>query len=110
MEQVLEAALDLLLEKQARRKALVKRPRAPHASPAPTSTDSRPDIPAAVEREVRLRDGDRCQWPLDAGGECGSTWQVELDHIRPEALGGSTEIANLRCACRVPERSPRITG
>jgi len=110
MEQALEAALDLLLEKQARRKALVKRPRASPASPTspptptPTSTptgSARPQIPAAMEREVRLRDGDRCQWPLDAGGVCSSTWQVELDHIRPVALGGPTEAGNLRCACRV---------
>jgi hypothetical protein len=129
-EQVLEAALDLLLERQARRKALVKRPRTtpPSASPStssspnpppssvPSSTralapppaeapsppsSSRPHVPAEVEREVRLRDGNRCQYPLDAGGVCGSTWQVELDHIVPFVLGGPTTVANLRCACRV---------
>jgi hypothetical protein len=64
-----------------------------------TST-GRPHVPAHVEREVRLRDGDRCQFPLDAGGVCGSTWQVELDHILPDALGGATTAANLRCACK----------
>jgi hypothetical protein len=118
MEQVLEAALDLLLEKQARRKALVKRPRAARPTSTPTSppltpsgvplarspgdpAGERPDLPAAVEREVRLRDGNRCQWPLDSGGVCGSTWQVELDHVVPQALGGPTEAANLRCACKV---------
>ncbi|MCM2334242.1 MAG: HNH endonuclease, partial [Anaeromyxobacteraceae bacterium] len=51
--------------------------------------------------EVRLRDGDRCQVRLDAGGVCGATWQVELDHVVPVALGGDTSAANLRCACRV---------
>jgi hypothetical protein len=123
-EQVLEAALDLLLEQQARRKALVKRPRTaraptaqslapspptpptPSAAPPPPDreappTSARPDVPAHVEREVRLRDGDRCQFPLDAGGVCGSTWKVELDHVIPDALGGPTTVANLRCACRV---------
>jgi len=54
-----------------------------------------------VEREVRLRDGDRCQYPLDAGEVCGSTWQIELDHVVPHSLGGPTSVANLRCACRV---------
>jgi hypothetical protein len=132
-EQVLEAALDLLLEKQARAKALVRRPRANTMStaiptPTPTSTSTstatptatptatatatptatatrvRPHIPAAVEREVRLRDGDRCQFPLDAGGVCGSTWQVELDHLVPLALGGETSVANLRCACAFHNR------
>ncbi len=109
-EQVLERAIDLLLEQQARRKALVKRPRAtdtstpsPLAPPAPARTRApkrpRPPIPAAIEREVRLRDGDRCQFPLDAAGLCGSTWQVQLDHILPLALGGQTTAANLRCCC-----------
>lgn len=103
-EQVLEAALDLLLERQARWKARVKRPRragkASTPPPTPTSTQAgRPHIPAEIEREVRLRDDDRCQFPLDIGGVCGSTWQVELDHVVPLALGGPTSAANLRCAC-----------
>jgi 5-methylcytosine-specific restriction endonuclease McrA len=35
---------------------------------------------------------------------CGSTWQVELDHVVPFALGGPTMAANLRCACRPHNR------
>jgi hypothetical protein len=105
-EQVLEAALDLLLEKQARAKALVKRPRtkptnAPPAKPGPNPRS----IPAAVEREVRQRDGDRCQFPLDAGGVCGSTLRVQLDHLVPVALGGRSTAANLRCACAFHNRA-----
>jgi hypothetical protein len=121
-EQVLEAALDLLLEQQARSKALVKRPRAARQAQAqaetvaPSSAAATPGepqigadlgarhVPAAIEREVRLRDGGRCQFPLDAGGICGSTWQVELDHLVPLALGGPSTAANLRCACRVHNR------
>jgi hypothetical protein len=112
-EQVLEAALDLLLERQARRQALVKRPRAARgktpvvtgapekaAAPTPACIPANPrTIPATVEREVRLRDGNRCQFPLDSGGICGSTFQVQLDHLQPLALGGATTVANLRCAC-----------
>jgi hypothetical protein len=112
-EQVLEVALDLLLERQARRQALVKRPRAARgktplaagapekaAAPTPARASATPrTIPAAVEREVRLRDGNRCQFPLDSGGVCGSTFQVQLDHVRPLALGGATTASNLRCAC-----------
>jgi len=102
-EQVLEAALDALLERPARREALVKRPR-PTATSATTSTKSRPHIPAAIERTVRLRDGDGCRIPLDAGGTCGSTHQVELDHIVPLALGGETSVDNLRCTCSAHNR------
>jgi hypothetical protein len=121
-EQVLETALDLLLEHQARRKALVKRPRAAKATPAMASASTRSPatlaaapspvrplacpraIPAAVEREVRLRDGNRCQYPLDAGGVCGSTVRVQLDHLQPVALGGPPTVANLRCLCATHNR------
>ena len=112
-EQVLEAALDLLLEQQALRKARVRNPMkllptalpgAPTPTPTSTPCPSRPPILAAVERAVRLRDGDRCQYPLDAGGVCGSTWQVELDHILPVVLGGDSTVANLRCCCRIHNR------
>jgi 5-methylcytosine-specific restriction endonuclease McrA len=95
-EEVLEAALDLLLERRARAKALVKRPRA--SRPAPPDAPPRA-IPAAVEREVRLRDAHRCQWPVDGGGVCGATWRVELDHVVPVAQGGPSTASNLRLLC-----------
>ena len=57
-------------------------------------------VPAHVRREVWKRDGGRCQWPLEGGGICGSTYQVELDHIIPVAKGGPSSAANLRCACK----------
>ncbi len=60
----------------------------------------RPNVPADVERAVRLRDGERCQYPLADGGVCGSTWQVELDHQALLAFGGEATVANLRCLCR----------
>jgi 5-methylcytosine-specific restriction endonuclease McrA len=70
------------------------------AAPTPARTPATPcTIPAAVEREVRLRDRNRCQYPLDSGGVCGSTFQVQLDHVQPLALGGATAASNLRCAC-----------
>jgi hypothetical protein len=117
-EQVLEAAVDLLLEKQARARGQVKRPRAnlptatPTLTPAPTLTEPPPHrragpratIPAAVRRAVWQRDGGRCQWPLDGGGCCGSTHRLELDHIVPWAdWGGETE-ANLRVTCAAHNR------
>jgi HNH endonuclease len=127
MEQVLEVALDLLLEKQAKARGQVKRPRTslpvevpreearlesaaePQESPplafVPTEpsphrrTGPREAIPAAVSRAVWERDGGHCQWPLDAGGNCGSTHRLELDHVVPWALGGESTPANLRLVC-----------
>ncbi|MCM2333839.1 MAG: HNH endonuclease, partial [Anaeromyxobacteraceae bacterium] len=61
-------------------------------------------IPAAVEREVRARDGGRCQFPLDAGGICGSTTRIQLDHVVPVALGGQATVENLRLLCATHNR------
>jgi hypothetical protein len=114
-EQVLEAALDLLLEKQAKARGQVKKPRTV-AAPAPTpalSVDEpnfaepphrkeghREAIPAAVKRAVWERDQGRCTWPLDAGGCCGTTHGLELDHVDPWSTGGEPTVENLRLLCR----------
>jgi hypothetical protein len=126
-EQVLEAALDLLLERQARARGGVKKPRAvraavtpaaaastPTPAPAPTTnlteppphrrTGPRKAIPAAVKRAVWARDGSRCCWPLDGGGTCGSTHQLELDHLVPWAEWGGETQENLRVVCRAHNR------
>jgi hypothetical protein len=91
--EVMEAALDLLLEKHAMRRGLVKNPRS-------TQRPSMPGrVPAHVKRTVWKRDQGRCQWPLDSGGVCGSTLRVELDHVKPKARGGPPTVANLRLLC-----------
>ncbi len=95
VEALLEEALDQLLEKEARRReAATDRPA---AAPRPAATGA---ITAQARREVWARDQGRCQWPLDAGGVCGSNWQLELDHVRPRAQGGPSTAANLRLLCR----------
>ncbi len=95
-ETVLEAALDLLLAANDKKRGLVKKPRATPARPSA----SRRHIPAEVKRAVWTRDGKCCRWPLASGGVCGSTTRLELDHIVPVARGGASTIANLRVTCR----------
>jgi 5-methylcytosine-specific restriction endonuclease McrA len=46
------------------------------------------------------RDGGRCQFRLANGEICGSTYQLEIDHIRPRAAGGPSTVENCRLACR----------
>jgi hypothetical protein len=58
-------------------------------------------ISAAVKREVWIRDKGRCQWPLESGGICGSTWRLQVDHVVPLALGGTSTAGNLRVLCTV---------
>jgi hypothetical protein len=56
--------------------------------------------PAAVAREVFIRDGKRCSYVSEDGRRCASRHCLELDHIRPWALGGDDTAANLRVRCR----------
>ncbi len=93
-DEILEAGLDLLLERHAKRKGLVEKPR---REPPPAKPDH---VPAHVKRAVWKRDGGRCQWPVDGGGTCGSTHQVELDHVVPRGRGGPPTVENTRCLCR----------
>jgi hypothetical protein len=78
-EQILTAALELLIEKQAKRKA---------------------SVPAKVKREVVERDGGKCQWPVASGGICGSEVRLEVDHVVPRGKGGPSSVENCRVLCR----------
>jgi hypothetical protein len=98
VETILEAGLDLLLERSAKRRGLVKEPRTQPNPAADEDGDPR-RIPAAVRREVFLRDDGRCQWPTAGGGICGSRHRVELDHILPVGRGGRPTVSNLRILC-----------
>ncbi len=93
-EEILEAGLDLLLEKAAKQRALVEKPR---KEPRPSKADH---VPAHVKRAVWRRDQGRCQYPLASGGICGSTHRLQLDHVQPLALGGASTIENLRVTCQ----------
>ena len=74
MEQVLEAALDLLLEKQARARGLVKRPRS-----AALATATLPRLGAA--RTARARDKARVD--RDAGVDAARVWSRPLTSQAP---------------------------
>ena len=94
LAEVIEAGLDLLLERHAKRNGLVKKPRkAPHPSADPEH------VPAYVRREVWKRDGGRCQHPVASGGVCGSTVRVELHHRRSRHRGGPPTAENLTTLC-----------
>src|SRR5512138_1956538 len=109
-EAILEAGLDLLLARDAKRKGIVAKPRsAAPLSPGPLprgagdGTGSR-RIPASVKRAVWIRDQGRCQWPLESGGICGSTHRLQFDHVDPWACGGPATVENVRVACDVHNR------
>jgi hypothetical protein len=106
-ETILEVGLDLILQRYARRRGVGAKPRATSpkkdagTSPdQPPSTERSRHVPAAVSRAVWGRDHGCCAWPLENGGVCGSTRQVELDHVDGWALGANTTIDECRLLCR----------
>ncbi|WP_242395776.1 HNH endonuclease [Anaeromyxobacter oryzisoli] len=92
-EEILEVGLDLLLARSAKRKGLVQKPLAERRPSKPEH------LSAEVKRQVWLRDGGRCQYPLDSGGICGSTYLLEFDHREAEALGGPPTVENIHLLC-----------
>jgi hypothetical protein len=102
VDAILEAGLDLVIERAAKRKGIVAKPRKapPSQGLGPECDEVDPgSMPAAVRREVWIRDGGRCQWPTSDGGVCGSTCRIQYDHVLPRARGGTSTVANLRLLC-----------
>ncbi|RYZ65628.1 MAG: HNH endonuclease [Proteobacteria bacterium] len=68
---------------------------------ASSATDVKPSI-ATLRNRVFQLDGQRCSFKDHRSGKtCGSTFQLEIDHIMPKALGGTDNLDNLRVYCRV---------
>ncbi|MGC4000047.1 MAG: HNH endonuclease signature motif containing protein [Anaeromyxobacter sp.] len=57
-------------------------------------------VTAEVRRMVWARDGGCCSYVSPDGHRCSSRWQLELDHVDPEAMGGPPTLPNLRLRCR----------
>jgi hypothetical protein len=85
----------------------------PHLPPASEvesvvcSTISKPKsptrvpIPAAIKRQIWLRDRGKCGFTNPTSRiTCGSRHFLEIDHIRPVALGGENTVENLQLRCR----------
>ncbi len=94
LAEIIEAGIDLPLERHAKRKGLVQRPR---DTPRPSADPEH--VPAHVRREVWRRDGGRCQHPVASGGVCGSTARVELHHRTSRHRGGPPTPENLTILC-----------
>jgi hypothetical protein len=68
--------------------------------PAPEVTKSR-YISVELTKQVWLKSKSRCE-------KCSSTHFLEIDHIKPLALGGKTELNNLRLLCRTHNQQAAI--
>ena len=66
------------------------------ARPVPSSRH----IPAAVQRAVRERDGDRCRYLDEQGRRCPERNRLQFHHRHPFGLGGEHSVGNIRLMCR----------
>ena len=104
--------LEMLVDAELKRKECVTSkptPRAPslpapslRGAPAPEK-NTKPNprfISAQLKREIRIRDQRKCTYrdPF-TGRVCGSTFQVQIDHVIPVAKHGKSASDNLRLLC-----------
>lgn len=94
---IVERALDALLTQVLKQKAAVTdKPRAPK----PGSASRKRAVPAALRREVWIRDEARCAFVGDDGHRCNETRGLEFAHLHPWAKGGEHSARNLALRCR----------
>ena len=82
----------LLVTRQQRERQRVERAQAIVTYGATPSQASRGAIPDDVKQLVWLRDGGCCR-------QCGSTVELQYDHIIPVVMGGATSAENLQILC-----------
>jgi len=88
--------------RRARKKG--KKRRAERSAPAPAPPAQSRRVRQAVRDEVFRRDGGRCTFVDKSGARCEATINLEVDHVRPFALGGANEVSNLRLMCPAHNR------
>jgi len=93
---VLDRSLTLLVAELEKKKfAATQRPRK-----ASTVCKDPRTIPAEVMRAVFARDGGRCTYVSPTGERCSERSRLEYDHVIPLALGGVSDVSNVRMLCR----------
>ncbi|HEY8142536.1 MAG TPA: hypothetical protein VIG06_07695, partial [Kofleriaceae bacterium] len=94
LAEVLDRALDALLEKvEARKFGKVIAPRGAKAS------RNERYVPREARRQALARDGERCAFVAVDGRRCEETGFLELDHVVPVAQGGDAS-DGVRILCR----------
>ena len=97
---VVERAIDLLIAELQKRKFGKTRAPKRRCREAGHAGSGRPQVTNAARREVLERDGMRCTYVSPDGRRCDARAFLELDHVKPRALGGGDDAENLRVRCR----------
>ena len=93
-------ALHLLLQKVEKEKLGAAARARPRRSIRPGADSTSRHIPAAVTRQVWLRDRGQCAFVAPSGRRCTEQSFLEIHHVQPYALAGPATVANLSLRCR----------
>jgi len=101
LEQVLEAGCEAYLERNSRKRRAARRvarneKRQKNTKPLDSEGSH---IPQALADEVYVRDQGCCTFVGQDGRRCGSTWQVQFEHLIPRAIGGKHTLDNITLHC-----------
>ncbi len=99
MEEVFNELLDTFLSKKLKVSKQRKSTEQNSQSSAKSNLKSR-YIPKHLRTKVYQRDQGKCSFVSTDGVKCDSSWDIEIDHIKPYALGGEHTEDNLRLLCR----------
>ena len=98
----MEKTLELCARRKrgARAKATAQRPHTSGVKVERAPAHRPRTIPAEVRRAVWERDQGCCAFIGRDGKRCGSTYQLEYDHLEPYALGGEATVDGIALHCR----------
>jgi len=99
MAEVLERALDVLIEQVTKERFATGRKARTSAAQAEKEATSR-HIPDAVKRAVYERDGGRCTFTDERGNRCPETGAIEFDHEDGFARTQEHDPKRMRLLCR----------
>ena len=106
LEQTFDALLDFYLKhKDPVKKAARRAVRTQHAKRAlakPRLVTRH--IPSIIKEQVFAQGAGQCEYVSPAGKRCGETRNLQYDHVRPFAAGGSHDTENLRLLCPAHNR------
>jgi hypothetical protein len=97
---VIERAVDLLIDEVKKERFGVGRQARTTAEEAEEREDVTRHVPAAISREVYARDGGRCTFVSEDGRRCEERGGLELEHIEGFARTGRHAVEGLTLHCR----------